>query len=66
MSLEQLILLALIQGITEFLPVSSSGHLSLVHELTGWADQGVLVDELPSTLEPLGRFCSIFGETSGQ
>ncbi len=44
MSLEQLILLALIQGITEFLPVSSSGHLSLVHELTGWADQGVLVD----------------------
>jgi undecaprenyl-diphosphatase len=44
MSLEQLILLALIQGITEFLPVSSSGHLSLVHELTGWADQGVLLD----------------------
>ncbi|HBM87812.1 MAG TPA: undecaprenyl-diphosphatase, partial [Rhodobiaceae bacterium] len=44
MSLEQLILLALIQGITEFLPISSSGHLSLVHELTGWADQGVLVD----------------------
>jgi undecaprenyl-diphosphatase len=44
MSLEQLILLALIQGVTEFLPVSSSGHLSLVHELTGWADQGILVD----------------------
>jgi undecaprenyl-diphosphatase len=44
MSLEHLILLALIQGITEFLPISSSGHLSLVHELTGWADQGVLVD----------------------
>jgi len=44
MSLEQLIFLALIQGVTEFLPVSSSGHLSLVHELTGWADQGVLVD----------------------
>ncbi len=44
MSLEQLILLALIQGITEFLPISSSGHLSLVHELTDWADQGVLLD----------------------
>lgn len=44
MSLEQLILLALIQGVTEFLPISSSGHLSLVHELTGWSDQGVLLD----------------------
>lgn len=44
MSLEQLILLALIQGITEFLPISSSGHLSLIHELTDWADQGVLID----------------------
>ncbi len=44
MSLEQLILLALVQGITEFLPISSSGHLTLVHELTGWADQGIMVD----------------------
>ncbi|MEQ9520358.1 MAG: undecaprenyl-diphosphate phosphatase [Parvibaculum sp.] len=44
MSLEQIILLALIQGITEFLPISSSGHLSLVDELTGWADQGILMD----------------------
>lgn len=44
MSLEQMILLALIQGITEFLPVSSSGHLALVHELTDWSDQGVLID----------------------
>lgn len=44
MSLEQIVLLALIQGITEFLPISSSGHLSLVDELTGWADQGILMD----------------------
>jgi undecaprenyl-diphosphatase len=44
MSLEQLVLLALVQGITEFLPISSSGHLALVHELTGWADQGIMVD----------------------
>ncbi len=44
MPLEQLIFLALIQGLTEFLPVSSSGHLSLVHELTVWADQGILID----------------------
>ncbi|MDF1686828.1 MAG: undecaprenyl-diphosphatase [Parvibaculaceae bacterium] len=44
MSIEQLIILALIQGITEFLPISSSGHLNLLHELTNWGDQGVLMD----------------------
>ena len=40
----QIIVLALIQGITEFLPISSSGHLLLVPALTGWKDQGVLTD----------------------
>jgi undecaprenyl-diphosphatase len=40
----QIIVLALIQGITEFLPISSSGHLLLVPALTGWQDQGVLTD----------------------
>jgi len=44
MSIEQIIVLALIQGITEFLPISSSGHLILVPALTGWPDQGVVVD----------------------
>jgi undecaprenyl-diphosphatase len=44
MSLEQIIVLALIQGITEFLPISSSGHLILVPAVTGWADQGVVTD----------------------
>ena len=44
MSLEQLILLALIQGLTEFLPISSSGHLILFPSLTGAEDQGVLID----------------------
>ena len=40
----QAIVLALIQGVTEFLPISSSGHLILVPALTGWEDQGVLTD----------------------
>jgi undecaprenyl-diphosphatase len=44
MSIEQIVVLALIQGITEFLPISSSGHLILVPALTGWQDQGVVVD----------------------
>jgi len=44
MTLFQLIILALVQGITEFLPISSSGHLILVPLLTGWADQGLMLD----------------------
>lgn len=44
MSLEQLILLSLIQGITEFLPISSSGHLVFIPGLLGWKDQGILID----------------------
>jgi len=44
MQILQIIVLALIQGITEFLPISSSGHLLLVPLVTGWPDQGVLSD----------------------
>ncbi|MGR3822815.1 MAG: undecaprenyl-diphosphate phosphatase [Salipiger marinus] len=44
MPLSQLIILALIQGITEFLPISSSGHLILLPNLTGMADQGQVID----------------------
>ncbi|MFQ5959227.1 MAG: undecaprenyl-diphosphate phosphatase [Alphaproteobacteria bacterium] len=39
-----LVVLALVQGITEFLPISSSGHLILVPMLTGWPDQGLMFD----------------------
>lgn len=44
MSLFQLILVAIIQGVTEFLPISSSGHLILLPGLTGLDDQGLAID----------------------
>lgn len=44
MSIEQVVILALLQGITEFLPISSSGHLILLPILTGWKDQGLITD----------------------
>ena len=44
MPIFQLILVAVIQGITEFLPVSSSAHLILLPSLTGLQDQGQLID----------------------
>lgn len=44
MSFLHIFLLAIIQGITEFLPVSSSGHLILVPVFTGLPDQGQLID----------------------
>lgn len=44
MSYFEAIILAIVQGITEFLPISSSAHLILVPELFGWADQGLAFD----------------------
>lgn len=44
MILIQLIVLALIQGLTEFLPVSSSAHLILGSQMFGWPDQGLAFD----------------------
>ena len=40
----QLVVLALVQGITEFLPVSSSAHLILVPIFADWPDQGPMID----------------------
>ncbi|MGB0468396.1 MAG: undecaprenyl-diphosphate phosphatase [Pontibacterium sp.] len=40
----QVTILALIQGLTEFLPISSSAHLILPSQLFGWEDQGLAFD----------------------
>ena len=44
MTWTQIIVLAIVQGLTEFLPISSSGHLVLVPGVFGWADQGLVFD----------------------
>lgn len=40
----QAIILAIVQGLSEFLPISSSGHLILVPHFAGWQDQGLAFD----------------------
>lgn len=44
MSYIEAFILALIQGLTEFLPISSSAHLILPSAIFGWADQGLAFD----------------------
>ena len=44
MSWLQIVVLAIVQGLTEFLPISSSGHLVLVPSVLGWSDQGLAFD----------------------
>ena len=40
----QYFLIGIIQGVTEFLPISSSGHLVIFAQLTNWEDQGLFTD----------------------
>jgi undecaprenyl-diphosphatase len=59
MQLSHALWLALIQGLTEFLPISSSGHLALVPILMGWPDQGLAFDvavHLGSLVAVIGYF----------
>ena len=44
MVFQHLVILSLIQGITEFLPISSSGHLAILPRLADWPDQGLAID----------------------
>lgn len=43
-TLIQILILAIVQGLTEFLPISSSGHLVLTSHVMGWPDQGLTID----------------------
>jgi undecaprenyl-diphosphatase len=45
----QAVVLSLVQAVTEFLPISSSGHLILVPRLLGWPDQGLAFDIATNT-----------------
>ncbi|MFK7945513.1 MAG: undecaprenyl-diphosphate phosphatase [Paracoccaceae bacterium] len=65
MELLDIIALALIQGITEFLPISSSGHLALWPLLTGRPDQGVTMD-VAVHLGTLVAVCLFFRKEVGQ
>jgi|TARA_B100000809_G_scaffold242059_1_gene265798 undecaprenyl-diphosphatase len=61
LDLIQVSLLAILQGLTEFLPISSSGHLLLPSLLLGWADQGLSFDvavHVGSLLAVIGYFRS--------
>lgn len=44
MNFIQMLLIAIVQGVTEFLPISSSGHLILLPVFTGYEDQGPMID----------------------
>ncbi len=55
----QIIVLAVVQGLTEFLPISSSGHLILVPAFAGWSDQGLVFD-IAVHFGSLGAVCIYF------
>lgn len=61
----QIVLLALVQGITEYLPVSSSAHLILASPLFGFLDQGLAFD-VAVHFGSLGAICLYFRNDIGR
>ena len=61
MSYFEAFILALIQGLTEFLPISSSAHLILPSAILGWEDQGLLGFMLAQTKHFKPAFGQHFG-----
>ena len=57
MELIKYIILGLVQGLTEFLPISSSGHLVLAQDLFGWSEQTDISFEI---FVHLGSLCAVF------
>jgi len=55
MDIVQIIILAIVQGLTEFLPISSSAHLILVPLVLKWPDQGLVFD----VAVHLGSLCAV-------
>lgn len=57
----EIVVLALLQSVTEFLPISSSGHLFVVREFFGWNAQGLgLLSDLGLHIGTLGAVCAYF------
>lgn len=56
MTILEAIVLGLVQGLTEFIPISSTGHLKLVPELLGWGDPGAAV----SAVIQFGTILAVF------
>ena len=55
MNIWQAVILGGVQGFTEFLPISSSGHLIFIPRIFGWADQGLAFD----VVAHLGTFAAV-------
>jgi undecaprenyl-diphosphatase len=69
MPLYQVLIYAIVQGITEFLPISSSAHLELIPKLFGWVDPGLEFDialHVGTLIAVLGYFTKDWIQIAGQ
>ncbi len=69
MPLYQVLIYAIIQGITEFLPVSSSAHLEILPRVMGWVDPGLEFDialHVGTLIAVLGYFFKDWVQIIGQ